>query len=322
MKEIDSRIKLHNKPFSEMELTELYAERMAHAWHRYKVLSAKGQIRKKKHWLEENKPILSKEEITEKYENGELSEGQYKTAFASRKKAIDYRMRVDDYMDYADRIIFDEESVVAYLDELIMQKKAEKAKSRAKSKRKSKGGKKYDPRKKISKNNMPPKLDERRKWVTRKEQEPLPKLQKARARWKLGKESDKKPMTVMKRMQPIVTWDMDTLMAVARDRGYFTEVAVTATIAEALGITISGASALITSGKLSWSQCIIIGAVLEMTPKEFCDVFLNGYFREVADGVFKAQVDDIEALLDAPYRAKPKGNEDNEFKGDKNEQVD
>lgn len=298
MKEIDNRVKLHNKPFDEMELTELYAEKMARGWHRYKVINAKNKISMKKYWLNENKPILSKEEITAQYENGEISKRQYQTAFANRKKAIDYRMRIDDYMNYADRIVYDEETVIAYLDELILQRQAEEAKKKPKKKGRPRRG--YDPRKRESKYNT---LDPQRKWATRQEQKPFPKLQKARVRWKRGKQDDKKPMTVMKRLEPILTWDVDRLMAIAKDRGYFTDVAVTATIAEALNITVGGADRLLQSGKMSWGQCMVIGAVFEMTPKEFCDVFMSGYFVEVADGVYRAQVEDTENLLDAPYRA-------------------
>ena len=308
MTNYDNRVKLHNKPFEKMELEELYAEKMARGWHRHKVINAKNKISMKKYWLEENKPILSKEEIKKQYENGEISKNQYKTAFAIRKKAIDYRMRIEDYMDYADRIAFDEESVIAYLDELIVQRQAEKAKEKPKKRGRPK---KYDPRKRESKNNT---LDARRKWAMREEQKAFPKLQKARARFRRGKKDDRKPMTAMKRMQPIVAWSVDTLMQIARDRGYFTETAIIAAVSDALNISLHGAEELLKQGRLSWSQCIIIGAVFEMTPKEFCDTFLHGYFREVADGVFKAQVDDVEALLDTPYRAKPKDDEEGEPK--------
>lgn len=298
MKEIDNRVKLHNKPFEEMELEELYAEKMARKWHRHKVINAKNKISMKKYWLEENKPILSVEEIHQKYENGELTENQYRTAFANRKKAIDYRMRIDDYMTYADRIVYDEESVIAFIDDCIAIRE-----SVPKQKKKKLGRRSYDPRKRVSKNNPSP-LDPNRKWATRKPPKKLPKLQYAKGKWRSKHEV--KTMNVMKRMQPIITWDTEKLMAVARDRGFFTDVAVIATIAQTLNISVSGTEKLIRSGKLSWSQCIIIGALFEMTPKEFCDVFLSGYFKEVADGVFKAHVDDIEALLDTPYQAVPR----------------
>lgn len=301
MESIDQRVKLHNKPFDEMELEELYAEKMARKWHRYKVINAKNKLSMKKHWLEENKPIEPIEEIRQKYEDGDYSASQYRVALMHHKNATTYRMRIDDYTEYANRIVFDEESTVAYIDELIAQREAEKASK--KKKKRPNNAKKYDPRKRVSKYNQHP-LEPRRKWATKTEDKPMPRLQHAKARWKRGKEDDK-PLTVMKRMQPIITWDIETLMSVARDRGFFTEMAVTATIAENLKTTIHGASALLKSGKLSWGQCMVIGAVFEMTPKEFCDVFMSGYFVEVADGVFRAKVDDIDNLLDAPYKAKP-----------------
>lgn len=301
----NDEVKLHNKPFEDMELTELYAEKMARQWHRYKVINAKNKLSMKRYWLNENKPILSKEEIKSQYENGEITKRQYQTAFANRKRAIDYRMRIDDYMDYADRVAYHEESIVAYLDELIIHKQAEESKKKPKAKRGR--PKKYDPRKLESKNNT---RDPRRKWATREAQKEFPKLQKARARWKQGRKGDIKPMTVMKRMQPIITWDVDKLMSVARDRGYFTEIGIASIISEALNITITSANALIKTGKLSWGQCMVIGAVFEMTPKEFCDVFMSGYFQEVADGVYRAKVDDYDTMLDAPYKAKVRGKDE------------
>lgn len=301
-------VKLHNKAFEDMELLELYAEKKCRRWHRSRVNYCKHGVERELYWQTQNRPILSKEEITKQYEDGLLTKKQYQTAFARRKKAIDTRMRFEDYMAYADRVIFHEDAIVAYIDELIAEKLAEQDEKRSarikheSQQRASHQG--YDPRKNTSKYNRN-KLDPRRKWATRAEDRPFPQLQHAKARWKKGKEHDTKSMTVMRKMQPIVTWDAERLMAIARDRGYFTEVAVSAAIADALNITISGADKLLKSGRLTWSQCIIIGAVFEMTPKEFCDTFLSGYFREVADGVYKAQVDDIDSLLDIPYQPRP-----------------
>lgn len=306
-------VKLHNKPFEEMELLELYAERACRCWHKSRVKYCRHGVEAQLYRLNQDKPILSKEEITKQYEDGKLTANQYRTAFGRRKQAIDTRMRYEDYMAYADRVIFHEESIVAYIDELIAEKLAkEDAKRSAKIKNERKQRAKhrcYDPRKPRSKYNQNP-LDPRRKWATREEDKPFPKLQKARARWKKGKEHDTKSMTVMRKMQPIITWDAERLMAIARDRGYFTEVAVSAAIADVLNITISGADKLLKSGRLTWSQCIIIGAVFEMTPKEFCDTFLSGYFREVADGVYKAHIDDIDSLLDIPYQPRPNTTEE------------
>ena len=293
-------VQLRNKPFEDMQLEELYSERACHQWHRCKMINCRKGIERKKHWLEENKPILSKEEIKRQYENGEMSENQYKSAFANRKNAINYRMRADDYIDYAYKVVYEQESIVAYIDELIAQKLSKEPQPNG-----SQGGKKYDPRKRETVNNRN-RLNPQQKWATREEIRPLPKLKKARAFWKKYREADASTMTVSRRLQPIVTWDVDKLRQIAKDRGYFTDLALATTISEVLDLGIANTYKLITNGKLSWGQCIVIGSLFEMTPKEFCDVFLSGYFREVADGVYKAHVEDTEALLDKPYQPKRK----------------
>lgn len=288
-------VQLRDKPFEEMVLEELYSERACHQWVRYQIINSRKRVTARKLWLEENKPILSKEEIKRRYENGEITQKQFKTAFASRKKAIDYRMRVLDYIDFASRFIFAEEAIVAYIDELIGQKL-----SATPIGNKMLPQKKYDPRKRAGRDNIPLHIDPQQKWATRQRQREFPKLQKARARWKRYTANDAAVLTVSKRMQPILSWDSEKLMQIARDRGYYTDIAVKAAIADALDISAISTAMLLNSGKLSWNQCIVIGSLLEMTPKEFCDVFMSGYFKEVADGVFKAHVDDPYALLHEP----------------------
>lgn len=316
MKKIDADVKLHNKAFEDMELTELYAERSARNWHRSRMKRNLELLKRRKWWLEENMPIYSDEELKRQYEDGEITKNQYKTAHGRRKMAINNRMKNADRMLYAERLAYHEEALIAYIDDLIAEKLAKKATSaeiakKQRQQRQRSANHKHDPRKKISKYNPPSKLDPIRTWKTR-DVKPMPELQGARARWKHGKSDDKKPLMVMKRMQPIVTWDSEVLMTIARDRGFFTEVAVVAAIAEALNMTVSGTKKIVESGKLTWSQCIIIGAIFEMTPKEFCDTFLAGYFKEVADGVFRAQVDDIDNLLDIPYLARANMTEEGE----------
>lgn len=305
-------VKLTNKPFEEMELLELYAERSARQWHRSQIKHCRERLKKREWWLKENMPIPTVEEIKEQYANGEMTDKQYKTAFARRKRAINQRMKNDDRMVYAERVAFHEEAVVAYLDELIDAKLIHaKEPSNGKVKKR-----KRDPRHPVSKYN-PASIDPQRRWKTRTKDTAPTKLQMAKGRHRTLLKIEKSTMMVSKRMQPIIYWDVDKLMTVARDRGFYTEVALVASLAETLNISIGGASKLIETGKLTWSQCIIIGAVLEMTPKEFCDVFLSGYFKEVADGVFKAQIsDDIDNLLDEPYRARPMIKEKEEVSDD------
>lgn len=291
-------MQLRDKPLEEMALEELYSERACHAWHKNKIHYFRQLLKKKKWWLEQNRPILSKEEIKGQYERGELTKKQYQTAFASRKKAIDYRMRVEDYMDYAEKVIFEQGAIVTYIDELIQKKLSSEVQYKETTKD-------YDPRKPISpKNPPPPQLDPQQKWATRRNQHPLPKLRKARARWRGTLDKEAKSLTINRKLQPIVYWDVDKLRQIAKDKGYYTEVALMAAIADTLNLTIASTRGLIESGKLSWGQCIILGSLFQMTPKEFCDVFLSGYFKEMADGVYRAYVENTDAVLDKPYQAK------------------
>lgn len=300
---MNDEVKLCNKEFADMELTELYAERQVRTWHMNKMKRNIEILKRRKHWLEENMPIYTNEELKKQYEDGLLTAGQYKVSHANRRKAIKQRMKEDDRTEYAHKLVFHEDSLIAYIDEIIAEKLAKQDVPRNLPKNRG-----YDPRRRVSKYNQN-KLNPQQKWATHKEPKKFPELQHARMRWKKGKKDDTKPMNVMKKMQPIITWDAERLMDVARDRGYFTDYAVTAAVSEALNVTLRGAEKMLKLGKLTWGQCMVIGSVFEMTPKEFCDVFMSGYFVEVADGVFKAHVEDTETLLDAPYRAKPKGDD-------------
>lgn len=279
------RIKLCNKPFEKMALTELYAERACHNWHRVQICRCYELLKRRKWWLEENQPIYTKEEINAQYENGEITQKQYKTAFARRKKAIDHRMRVEDYMTYANLIANDEDSLVVYLDELIAKKIASTQMPDGKSHNKA-----YDPRKRESVNNQ-------RKWSTRVDKGKMPKLKASRKRWRAYKSQDNATMHKAKTFPTVMRWDLAKLRTIGADRGYFTDMALTAIVAEALDVSSRSAKMLLNSGKFSWGQCIVLGAQFEMTPKEFCDTFMNGYFKEVADGVYKAHIDDPHELL-------------------------
>lgn len=77
-----------------------------------------------------------------------------------------------------------------------------------------------------------------------------------------------------------VSWDRDRFNLVAADRGFQTEEMVLSAMMEELRLDRTKAKLLIDSGRFSWGQVLCLGAMLQMTPKEFCDVFLSGYFVE------------------------------------------
>lgn len=107
----------------------------------------------------------------------------------------------------------------------------------------------------------------------------------------------------MERDSMFVSWDKEKFMLIASDRGYQTENALISDIAEALKLDRSGAKVLMEKGRFTWGQVILLGALFDMTPKEFCDTFLSGYFVE-ANGEYRASTEnmDVDALLRTPIR--------------------
>ena len=88
----------------------------------------------------------------------------------------------------------------------------------------------------------------------------------------------------------ILDWERSRLDAIARTRGFRTREGVDYAVANELGITMRSATRIVNNGKMTWGQCILIGAMFEMTPKEFCDVFMYDYFKETPTGDFRAQI--------------------------------
>lgn len=76
----------------------------------------------------------------------------------------------------------------------------------------------------------------------------------------------------------ITTWNRDKFMQVASDNGYQTEEALIHATAKELQLDRGRAKTLLDKGRFTWGQVLCLGAMLQMTPREFCDVFLSDYF--------------------------------------------
>ena len=92
-----------------------------------------------------------------------------------------------------------------------------------------------------------------------------------------------------------VSWDRDKFMLIAADRGYQTEEIVIAAVAKALRLERGKARTLIDLGRFTWGQVLVLGGYFEMTPKEFCDTFLAGYFTEQY-GEYRADYDNLNTV--------------------------
>ena len=99
--------------------------------------------------------------------------------------------------------------------------------------------------------------------------------------------------TLINRSGVVFQWDRKKLMQVAIDRGYFSDMAVVYAIEQELGYPKQAIKKLLAEGKFTWGQVLILGALFEMTPKEFCDTFLCGYFVEQG-GEWRASYENID----------------------------
>lgn len=102
----------------------------------------------------------------------------------------------------------------------------------------------------------------------------------------------------------------EKLIEVTKHRGYYNARSVAQGLSQIMGVTAKTMEAKISSGHFSREEMIVIASYFEMTPKEFCDVFLNGVFNEDELGHFIAHVDSPFELLHPP-KAEPKERKDN-----------
>ena len=101
-----------------------------------------------------------------------------------------------------------------------------------------------------------------------------------------------------------VSWDKEKFLLVATDRGYQTESAIIQAISEELRLDRTRARLIIDNGRFTWGQVLCVGAMFEMTPKEFCDIFLVGYFVDQF-GEYRASVENMNKDTLLKYAIKP-----------------
>lgn len=97
---------------------------------------------------------------------------------------------------------------------------------------------------------------------------------------RLRKRRDHTFSSLMEEYGTGLSWSKEKFMLVARDRGYLSEQSIVTAIAKELNLYIERARALLNNGKFTWGQVMCLGALLKMNPKEFCDIFMSGYFVE------------------------------------------
>ena len=112
----------------------------------------------------------------------------------------------------------------------------------------------------------------------------------------------------------LASWDKEKFMSIAADRGYQTEEALIQDVGKELNLDKVRAERLVNCGRFTWGQVLCLGAMLQITPKEFCDTFLNGFFVD-RYGEFRADYDNISRaeLLRTPIRPMPMAAEEPEM---------
>lgn len=71
-------------------------------------------------------------------------------------------------------------------------------------------------------------------------------------------------------------------------------------ISQDTGLSVSTIQNKIYSGHFSREEMLVIASYFEMTPKEFCDVFLNGLFYENELGHYTAHIESAYEVLHPP----------------------
>lgn len=92
----------------------------------------------------------------------------------------------------------------------------------------------------------------------------------------------------------------EKLIEVTKHRGYYNVKSVALAISQNTGLSVGTITSKIYSGHFSREEMLVIASYFEMTPKEFCDVFLNGLFSENSLGHYYAHIESAYALLHPP----------------------
>lgn len=95
-----------------------------------------------------------------------------------------------------------------------------------------------------------------------------------------------------KKRKKKTTYSSKTLELVAADRGYSRQ-ALVKKLSLYLNRSATVINAKIGSGNWTLDDIMIVGTLLEMTPKEFYETFLNGLFQENNIGIFKCSYEGV-----------------------------
>lgn len=223
-------------------------------------------------WVEkENAEWLEK--ITKMYEDGEITQYGFmlrKGRIGNKNRKLSNRFARLNYL----KMIYYES--MAY-KKLVKERKALKAKPKKRNK----------PRQGIYKvNNFKP-----RKSTQRRNRLNIQTYQNF-MRW--TNEQEKKGLGEL--------WNKEEFDKVCANRGYVTDIMIRFMISNETGCDMLQARFMHENGCFTWLQIMLIGACLQLTPTEFAECFMSGYFKEIGNGLYQATYDKIpkEAVISVP----------------------
>ena len=266
-------VRLFNKAIEEMSADELRLEASVNTWIANRLLMDMDHQQRRLAYLNKNHPAYSGEETKAMYGNGEITFMQLKRLNQQRGKwqqtheyseaRIEYCNRASDHFRALSHMFAEQQKIVEGTPVQVLKKRPQGQKPSMTFK--AQLDKNYEPKRYVVKTKCKPNIIN---------------------------DSYKQSMNIINQLEPLETWDFNTLRKIANGRGYMTDAIIIASVAQALGITYAATYKMLKTGKLTWGQILVIGSLFELTPAEFCDVFLHGYFHEFVDGKWTAHIDD------------------------------
>lgn len=262
-----------NKPVEKMTYTELKRERTIQLWFakrmvRLQTLCGYGVYKRK----EQCEELYNLEETQRLLDAGEIDAEEYKRRNKNWKIRQTYIHKTEDEIEFCHMMEENARAIIAIIDEQL----------KIKPKPPNRKGK-YTPYKK-----MPHEIRARNRMRDDRRYKKQEYTRHAMKRWEIR--LDKKGLGSL--------WDRERFTLICSDRGYVAESAIKVMVAQSLNIQIRQASILLKTGAFTWGQVLVLGAKLYMSPKEFCDTFLAGYFNEITDGVFEADIEKVPNYLE------------------------
>lgn len=283
----------HDKPIEEMTEEELMAERDCQAWMANRMADIINKQKFRLSGYQDSMPYVDEDDIQKMYEDGQITrEERNKIRKVARRRKYDHD-RAEMYTAYAEMLEAHFKAVKVKCSEQIMiLRGSEKVAVR---------GRKPRPRK-------PPRYrDPRKNKVRRNQYAPVAPIIGYRTKWnKLSRIRFNETLKLARRI-PLRYWNYESLKRVAVSKGYGSVTTLSAAVAQEFGLTVRSATDFLRDGRLGWGHVLVLASFLEMTPAEFCDVCLHGFFKEVVDGKFVAHITEEEKkafLKGSPKTAK------------------